>query len=168
MNYAYIRQPKFKAEIPQLIKLKVDSTFTDIAQLSDANWPQLKELLSILKPGDVVHVESMDRISKSIKHFAKVVGKITAAGAELQIKDTKQIIKPGDAFIKSLNKLAALETSLSKERESEVRVGRKPSLTDAQIREAKASIKDGVPIARVARMFKVSRQTLYNYLEIYN
>src|SRR5271157_4834764 len=43
--------------------------------------------------------------------------------------------------------------------------GRDPKLTPAQVEQAYQMINAGVPIAQVARLFKVTRQTVYRSIE---
>lgn len=69
--------------------------------------------------------------------------------------------------------MAEFERSIIRERQREgiekakqrgVYKGRKPSLSDEQVKEAKERIAQGVPKSVVARDLNISRTTLYGYL----
>ena len=76
-------------------------------------------------------------------------------------------------LLSMMGAFAEFERSLIRERQREgielakkrgVYTGRKPSLTAEQFEEARARIDSGVAKAKVAREFKVSRETIYRYL----
>jgi Site-specific recombinases, DNA invertase Pin homologs len=45
------------------------------------------------------------------------------------------------------------------------RVGGRPKLSEREVRELVQLYRQGVPVVRLARMFGVSRSTVYRYLE---
>jgi DNA invertase Pin-like site-specific DNA recombinase len=73
-----------------------------------------------------------------------------------------------------LTAFAQFERSLIRERQREgiaiakakgVYKGGTKTLTPQQVEEIKERVAAGVPKARIAKDFKISRQTLYNYLD---
>jgi DNA invertase Pin-like site-specific DNA recombinase len=73
-----------------------------------------------------------------------------------------------------LGAFAEFERALIKERQKEgialakargVYTGRKPTLSHEQIAELKELIRRGISKAKVARDFKISRETVYQYLK---
>jgi DNA invertase Pin-like site-specific DNA recombinase len=73
-----------------------------------------------------------------------------------------------------LGSFAQFERSLIRERQREgiaiakakgVYKGGKPKLTSEQVIEMRNMVITGIPKAEVARRFKISRETLYSYLE---
>lgn len=77
------------------------------------------------------------------------------------------------SFETVMGAFAEFERSLIKERQKEgialaksrgVYTGRKPTLSAERIAELKERVRLGIPKARVARDFKITRETVYQYL----
>jgi DNA invertase Pin-like site-specific DNA recombinase len=73
-----------------------------------------------------------------------------------------------------LSAFSQFERSLIRERQREgieiarakgVYKGRSPKLKDEQVAQALELVAAGVPKAKVARKFKISRETLYRYID---
>lgn len=77
-------------------------------------------------------------------------------------------------LLSMLGAVAEFERSLIKEPQKEeialanardVYSGRKPTLSPARIAELRECVQLGIPQAKVARDFKISRETVYQYLK---
>jgi DNA invertase Pin-like site-specific DNA recombinase len=157
---------------------QVDREFVDKCSGKDIERPALREAISALWPGDMLVVHSMDRLSRNMSDLSKLVKDLTDKGV------TVKFIKEGLTFTGSDDKMAQLmlgilgsvaqfERALIKERQAEgiaiakregVYKGRKPSLTPIQVTEMKALAASGVPKSKLAVKYKVSRETIYQYI----
>ena len=84
MRYGYIRvstkhQQTARQEI-LMEQLGVDKVFIDKCTGKNTNRPQLKEMMSVLKPGDVVVVESYSRMSRSAHDLLRIVEDLNDKG----------------------------------------------------------------------------------------
>lgn len=84
MRYGYIRvstkhQETARQEI-LMEQLGVDKVFIDKCTGKNTNRPQLKEMMSVLKPGDVVVVESYSRMSRSAHDLLRIVEDLNDKG----------------------------------------------------------------------------------------
>ena len=61
-------------------QLGVDKVFIDKCTGKNTNRPQLKEMMSVLKPGDVVVVESYSRMSRSAHDLLRIVEDLNDKG----------------------------------------------------------------------------------------
>jgi DNA invertase Pin-like site-specific DNA recombinase len=125
-----------------------------------------------LRPGDVVVVYKLDRLSRSLKDLLLTLEKIELAGASFE--SVTEAIDTGTAagrmMMQIVGSFAEFERAMLKERTRhgleaarlEGRVGeRKPSLTSQQTKEAVAMVTSGQKSgAEVARLFKVHPATV--------
>ena len=62
--------------------LEVDSVYIDRVSGKDARRPELQKMLSYLRPGDTVVVESISRFARNTKDLLELVEQLTAKGVE--------------------------------------------------------------------------------------
>jgi DNA invertase Pin-like site-specific DNA recombinase len=74
----------FAAQIKELKRLGCERIFKEQVS-SVAERPQLEKLLDTLRPGDKVVVTKLDRLARSVIDLGKIVERLQAAGANLQI-----------------------------------------------------------------------------------
>ena len=84
MRYGYIRvstkhQETARQEI-LMEQLGGDKVFIDKCTGKNTNRPQLKEMMSVLKPGDAVVVESYSRMSRSAHDLLRIVEDLNDKG----------------------------------------------------------------------------------------
>lgn len=156
----------------------VERLFTDKVSGKNTERPALAELLAYVREGDTVRVASLDRLARNLDDLRRLVTDLTAKGVRVEF------IKEGLTFTGDDNAMARLllsvmgafaefERSLIRERQAEgiavakargVYKGRAKALSAEQVAEARESIAQGIPKAKVARDLGVSRQTLYSAL----
>jgi DNA invertase Pin-like site-specific DNA recombinase len=162
----------------QLEGVRVDKRFTDKASGKDTKRPQLQAAIEYLRDGDVLVIDSMDRLARNLDDLRKIVTDLTARGVLVEfLKENLTFTSADNAMSKLLlsvmGAFAEFERSLLKERQREgialakkagVYKGRKRVLTPERARELRDRVKAGEKKAAVARDFGISRETLYSYL----
>jgi DNA invertase Pin-like site-specific DNA recombinase len=166
----------------QLDGIQLDRRYEDKVSGKDANRPELQRLLTdadlLGQLKTTLYVHSMDRLARNAYDLRDIVRELTGKGVVVQfVKEgltfTGEDSPMSNLLLAMLGSIAEFERSLIKERQLEgIAIakrekrykGRKPSLTDVQVADAKAKIADGTPKAQVARELGVSRETLYHYL----
>ena len=161
--------------IRQLDGLSLDKTFTEKLSGKDTKRPVLQECLAYLRDGDTLHVHSIDRLARNAKDLLNLVEEMIGKGVNLKFHKNNLTFSPDlkDHMAKlQLTMLAAFaefERELIRERQREgIAIAKaagkysgRRKITDELIAEAKARTERGVPLSRVAKDLKVSRETLY-------
>lgn len=163
----------------QLDGIELDKQFTDKASGKDTNRPQLQAALDYLRDGDVLVVDSMDRLARNLTDLRKIVTEITARGVVIEFVKERLTFTGADSpmsvlMLSILGSVAEFERAQIRERQREgieiakrkgIYKGRKPSLNSEKLTLLRERIAAGVPKAVLAREFGVSRQTIYATLE---
>lgn len=164
----------------QLEGMQLDRIFTDKASGKDVKRPELESMLSFVRDGDAVIVHSMDRLARNLDDLRRIVKMLTERGARIEFVKEALVFTGDDSPMSTLllnvmGAFAEFERSLIKERQKEgialarakgVYTGRKPTLSVGQVAELKEKIRLGIPKSKVARDFKISRETVYQYLKL--
>jgi DNA invertase Pin-like site-specific DNA recombinase len=164
----------------QLQGIELDRVFTDKAGGKDTQRPELSNMINFLREGDNLFVHSMDRLARNLDDLRNIVKTLTARGVKINFIKEGLIFSGDDSPMSTLllsvmGAFAEFERSLIKERQKEgiaiakskgKYTGRKPSLNHEQIGELKRLAVIGVPKSKLAENFKVSRETIYQYLKI--
>lgn len=176
-NVGYVRVSTIdQNEKRQLDGIKLDKTFTDKASGKDTNRPQLQQMLSYVREGDMIHVHSFDRLARNLEDLRKIVHSVTNKGVTITFKTENLTFKGDDNAISKLllsvmGAFSEFERELIKERQREgielakkrgAYRGRKKVLTKEQETEIMYLCSKGVPKTRVAKKYNVSRETIYN------
>src|SRR5438445_11060862 len=136
-----------------------------------ANRRELNRMLGKLAPGDVVTVTRIDRLARSTFDLFGIVKRITDAKAQF-----RSLAEPwaatgtstGRLMLAGLGGLADVERDLIRTRTADgrsrakaqgKRVGRPPSLTSTQQKEAIKRRTQGATLDELARSYNVSRAT---------
>ena len=141
---------------------------------SGGRWdrPELHRLLDHLRPGDVVVVWKLDRLSRSLKDLLRIMEKIGDAGAGFRslTEHIDTTTPAGRMMMQMVGAFAEFERAMVRERTSaglaaaraEGRIGgRRKKLDDTKRREiAEAVISGRKTAAQMARMFSVSPPTV--------
>ncbi|MDO1585585.1 recombinase family protein [Rhizobium oryzicola] len=133
--------------------------------------PALHRLLDELRPGDVVVVWKLDRLTRSLKDMLAILDRIEAEGAGFRslTEAVDTTTPPGRMMMQMLGAFAEFERSLIRERtlaglaaaRERGRVGgRRPKLTGEQRDEIRLMLKAGRTAADIARLFRVHRSTI--------
>ena len=133
---------------------------------------ELLDMLKHLAPGDVVTVTRIDRLARSTFDLFAIVKQIVDAGGQFRSlaepwADTAT--RTGRLMIEVLDGLANVERDLIRTRTAEGRsrakaqgkhMGRPPSLTPSQKKEAIRRRAQGATLDELARSYNVSRATI--------
>lgn len=162
----------------QLEGLTLDRTFADKASGKDTKRPQLEAALAFVRQGDTFVVHSMDRLARNLDDLRRIVVTLTKRGVKVQFIKESLIFTGEDSAMSNLllnvmGAFAEFERSLIKERQREgiaiakakgnVYKGRQPSLTADQVKALLTRVAAGDSKASLAREFKISRASVYNY-----
>lgn len=162
----------------QLDGVPLDKVFEDRASGKDTKRPQLDACLTHLREGDSLHVHSMDRLARSVDDLRRLVKGLTARGVVVRFHKegltfTGEDSPMANLLLSMLGAVAEFERALILERQREgiaiakaegAYKGRKPALKPAQADELRARAAGGENRSKLAREFKISRDTLYAYL----
>jgi DNA invertase Pin-like site-specific DNA recombinase len=156
----------------------VDEVFEDRASgKSTAQRPALGAMLKHVRKGDVVLCHSMDRMARNLDDLRRIVLGLTNRGVRVEFTKEGLSFTGEDSALSKLllsvmGAFAEFERSLILERQREgIAIakragkykGRKPTLTDDRATDLRKRIASGEPKAALAREFKISRETLYQY-----
>lgn len=164
----------------QLADLKLDRIFEDHASGRNAeDRPKLQELLEFVRAGDTVYIHSMDRLARNLKDLLQLTEKLISKGVEIRfVKENLQFLPEESAnpmskfLLMVLGAVAEFERALILERQREgialakargAYKGRKP-IEKTVIDEARRLIKAGHKVSFVAKKLKISRGSIYKYL----
>ena len=164
----------------QLDGIALDRAFEEKASGKDRERPVLQEMLRFLREGDELFIHSMDRLARNLADLLKMVNELTTKGVRVTFVKESLTFTGDDTPIAKLmlsimGGVAEFERSMIRSRQAEgialakrsrpqVYAGRKPSLSPAKAEELRTRVKAGEKKAILAREFKISRETLYNYL----
>jgi len=163
----------------QLEGIELDRVFTDKASGKDVKRPQLEAMLSFVREGDTIVVHSLDRLARNLDDLRKIVKDLTGRGIKIQfLKEnltfTGENSPMSNLLLSVMGAFAEFERALIRERQREgiaiakkkgLMKGRQNFLTLEQVKELQRKVAEGIPKAKVAREFKITRQTLYKYLK---
>jgi len=164
----------------QLEGVKLDKVFTDRASGKDTNRPNLKAAMEWVRGGDVLIVHSMDRLARNVEDMLRIVRELTGKGVSVRfVKENMTFDNESSdprtmLMFTMLSAFSQFERSLIKERQREgiaiakakgVYKGKAPKLSPEQAANLRHLVLQGVPKAQVARKFKISRDTVYEYLK---
>jgi DNA invertase Pin-like site-specific DNA recombinase len=163
----------------QLDQVQVDKLFTDKASGKDTQRPALDAMLSFAREGDTVVVHSMDRLARNLDDLRRLVQALTKRGIRIEfIKEslsfTGEDSPMANLLLSVMGAFAEFERALIGERQREgialakqrgAYRGRKKALTADRATELRNRAAAGEQKATLAREFRISRETLYQYLK---
>ena len=71
-------------EARQLEGIQLDKLFTDCVSGKDTKRPELEDMLSFVREGDVVVVHSMDRLARNLDDLRQLVRNLTTRGISVE------------------------------------------------------------------------------------
>lgn len=161
----------------------LDASFEDKVSGSTADRPQLQAALKHCRKGDTLVVHSMDRLARNLTDLKAIIESLTGKGVSVEFVKERQTFRADQKdpmatlMLHLLGAVAEFERDLIKERQREgiaiakakgVYKGRAPKLTTEKAQElrAKDAANGGKGRAGLAREFGISRETLYQYLNV--
>lgn len=145
---------------------------------SGGRWerPELHRMLDQLRPGDVVMVWKLDRLSRSLKDLLHLLEKIDAAGAGFRslTESIDTTTAAGRMMMQMVGAFAEFERAMIRERtnaglalaRAEGRIGgRRAKLTPSQRNDVVENVTSGrKTAAQMARLYNVSEPTISRIL----
>jgi DNA invertase Pin-like site-specific DNA recombinase len=165
----------------QLQGIKLDKEFVDKMSGSSKDREGLAACVNYVRQGDVLVVESIDRLARNLRDLQEIVESLIKKGVEIRfIKENLSFTGQKDAFstlmLQMMGSFAEFERTMIKARQREGieaakregRTGGRPAkITPLLIAKAKGMIEDGESIRKTAMALKVSRMTIYKILGRY-
>lgn len=166
--------------VRQLDGVELDRVFEDKCSGKDTNRPALRQCLDYLRDGDTLHVHEMSRLGRNGRDLEDIVNDLHSRSVTV-VFHTEGLTISGEGAMSSTTKLifdmfrafSQFERSLSKERQVEGIAkakaagkyrGGKEKLNAEQVAELQRLHGVGVSVAKLARDFGLSRQSVYRYL----
>jgi DNA invertase Pin-like site-specific DNA recombinase len=159
-------------QVAQLKAAGCTTVFREKITGARAERPQLKRLLKVLLPGDVVIIAAVDRLSRDSTDLLLVARDIQQTGAGLRSLTEPVLDTTGD-FAELVLAMLGVAAKLERRRIMErtalgradakakgVKFGCKPSLTPHQQQEARQRIEAGETQRSIARSYNVSQSTI--------
>jgi DNA invertase Pin-like site-specific DNA recombinase len=173
MIYGYARVSTIAQDLAsQLAQLKTagcEKVFREKITGTTADRPQLKKLMAVLAPGDVVITPAVDRLSRDTTDLMVIAREVQRTGARLRSLAEPVLDTTGELVLAMLGVAAKLERRRIAERTAlgradakakGVKFGRKPKLTPHQQREARERVAAGETQRSVARNYNVDQATI--------
>jgi DNA invertase Pin-like site-specific DNA recombinase len=154
----------------------VERVWIETASGARADRPVLDHLLThVLQRGDTLVVVRLDRLGRSLRHLFEVVEQLAADGVGLRsLHESIDTTTPSGRMVLSVfGALAEFERELNRERTQAGlataralgrRGGRPKTLTESHTEQIRRHHAEGMPIAQIARLMRVSRMTVYRHL----
>ncbi|MFM2388467.1 MAG: hypothetical protein RLZZ437_22 [Pseudomonadota bacterium] len=160
------------AQISALEAVGAERIWSEKVSGAKAQRPELKDMLKQIRPGDVVTVTKYDRLSRSLQDLLNIVEIIGEKGAGFRslAEDIDTTTPAGRLVFHVFASIAQFERERISERTKEGLIaarkrgrigGRPPALSperSAEVRRMRDQ--DGRTIAELARLFKVSPNTI--------
>lgn len=153
-----------------------ERVFTDHASGRLARRPQLDAALDYLRAGDVLVVQSLDRLGRSVQHLVELASVLDEREIDLRVitQGIDTTTPGGRLTFHILASIAEFERSLLSERTREGlasarargrKGGRRPKMTPSKLATAR-TLRDGGEhtVAQIAEIIGVSRATVHRAL----
>lgn len=164
----------------QLLDVEVDRTFIDKASGRNMERPQLEAMLGYVRLGDTIVCHNIDRFARSLVELLTMVRDLTKRGVRVEFLKESLSFSGDDSpmstlMLAMLGAFAQFELDRIRDRQREgidlarkagTYIGRRKSLTLAEVAELRARIAARESKAELARELGVSRRTIYNYMAL--
>jgi DNA invertase Pin-like site-specific DNA recombinase len=162
-----------EVQVKQLRAFGAQEVWRETASGATGERVQLRRAIAYLEPGDVFMVTRLDRLARSTRDLLNGLAAIAKKGSGFRsLNDAwaNTMTAHGRLMLTILGGLAEFERDLIRARTSEgraravangVKLGRKPTLTPHQQREAIRRVRAGrETLGEIARSYDVSRWTI--------
>lgn len=178
-----LRQIKFG----ELHGVKPENMFKEYISGSKDKRPELDRLLSVVKEGDTIYCSSIDRLTRSLKHFITLIDlakekkiKLVLGDFEVDCRGELSALMQGQllmlSMVSEIMRLMIVESVKDGLRaaRSEGRVGGQPKLTRERIYNKNHDvakyyidyIENRINFTEFCRLCVISRNTGYRYLKV--
>lgn len=170
------RSPVGQGTDGQLDGVGIDKRYEDCASAKAVDRPQLRRLLDDAGEGDVLYVESLDRLARDLHDLLALVRQLTRKGVRIEFVRDRLVFGGEDRMVemqlKMMSAFVEFERAIARERQREgiekargdgVYKGRQRKLNEEQVHQLK-EMAGHRKIAEIARYFQISRETVYQYL----
>jgi DNA invertase Pin-like site-specific DNA recombinase len=176
IGYARVstKAQELERQVRALKAERCDEIFKDTASgKSLAGRPQLRKALDGLAPGDELVIAEWDRATRSMWDGLQILKEIIDAEATIRVLDrayidlTSPIGRGFMAFISAMSEderlriIKRTHEGRAIARENGVKMGRKFRLNDVQRTEARERLANGEAASHLAKVYGVSRATIY-------
>ena len=143
--------------------------------------PEPDELLDKVQYGDTTVCCSLDRLSRSLADFLRLVEELTHRGVTLHFmkeglcfEDGENVSSTSKLMLTIVSAFNEFERSIVKERQREgIELAKKRGafkrgvcqISDEKVSHMKHLLKEGVLLAKVSRIIGISQTSAYRYLE---
>lgn len=179
IGYARVSSAGQKLDV-QLDKLEeqgCDRIYQEKESGTTALRSQLIACLDYVREGDTLVVTKLDRLARSTLDLCGIAKRLEDKGVILKVIDQNIDTSgsTGRLLFNMLSSIAQFETEIRKERQTDgiqkakkqgVSFGRLKTLTDEQAADIKKKRKEGILIKDLMRDYKLSKKSVYNYLEL--
>jgi DNA invertase Pin-like site-specific DNA recombinase len=162
----------------QLEGEELDRIFLDRSSGKDVKRPQLTAMLAVLREGDTVVCNSMDRLGRNFDDLRRLILGLTERGIRVRfVKEsltfTGEESQKANLLLRVMGAFAYFERELIHERQREgiarakaagAYKGRKRSLSPDRAAELTRRLSTGETKSALAREFGIDRATVYRYL----
>ncbi len=151
-----------------------DNIHKDFASGARVTRKGLTNALRDVREGDVLVVWKLDRLGRSLPDLIRKMEELNAIGAGFRslTEGIDTTTAMGTLVLHLMGAIAQFERDLTRERTTAgmrsarargMQIGAKPKLADKEKAKAKKMLLDSSTVVDVARHFKVSTGTIYNY-----
>ena len=158
------------------VKDHPDFLFTDKASGKSDDREGLQRMLMKVREGDHILVKKLDRLGRNTADMIHIIEDLSNRGVTITFMDDGISTQGsmGKMVVTILAAVAQAERERILERTNEgrraaiakgIKMGRKPSITEAQREEIRAKVAEGlISKSKIAGMYKISRQKLYQII----
>ena len=166
------------SQVDALSQQGASKVFVDTYTGTKMSRPEFDKAMDYLREGDLLVVTRLDRLGRSTKDLLSIAEQLKVRGIGLKVleQNIDTSTAEGRLFFTIVSAFAEFEHSLivSRTRDGLAAArargrtgGRKPKLSEAQVREIKKLYSAGEKsVAEIANLFSTSRPTIYRALEV--
>jgi DNA invertase Pin-like site-specific DNA recombinase len=162
----------------QLDGIKLDKIYIDKMTGSVRERPQLDALIDYARDGDVIHVHSIDRLARDLRHLQEIVELLISNGVTIKFHSESLTFNGEDNAMNTLllhvmGAFAQFERALIRSRQKEgIAIAKskgkhcgRPPLDYTRRDEAIGYSKQDMNISQIAKAMSLSRASIYKLLE---
>jgi len=171
----------FNLQEDQLKQYGCEKIFSDYISGSKSKRPGLDKVIEFARSGDTIVVWRLDRLGRNMEELIKLVNELNERGVSFHSLEENITMdkssSTGQLIFHLFAAFAEFERNLILERSSAGRIaarargrygGRPEKINEQDLTLLKTLYDNGTPIKTIAEQWKVSRTTIYRYLNKLN